>query len=81
MRKLLLFVLSVAIVVGGLYLLVGELLWADKLLYWVVLAGALLVPQPLRDWCYDRVALNRYLLFGRRDECLVPTPELRRRFL
>jgi predicted DCC family thiol-disulfide oxidoreductase YuxK len=48
---------------------------------WRWLAGALLVPQPLRDWCYDRVAGNRYLLFGRREECLVPTPELRRRFL
>jgi hypothetical protein len=43
MRKLLLFVLSVAMVVGGLYLLVGELLWADNLFYWVVLAGAMLV--------------------------------------
>jgi hypothetical protein len=29
--------------VGGLYLLVGELLWPDRLLYWVVLAGTMLV--------------------------------------
>lgn len=29
----------------------------------------------------DRIARNRYRLFGRRDSCLTPTPELRGRFL
>ena len=41
----------------------------------------LLVPRPLRDWVYDRVARNRYSWFGRRDACRVPTPALRARFL
>ncbi len=41
----------------------------------------LLVPRPLRDAVYGFVARNRYRWFGRRDECLVPTPELRARFL
>ncbi len=40
-----------------------------------------LIPRPLRDWCYDRIALNRYRLFGREDICLVPSPEYRGRFL
>ncbi len=39
------------------------------------------VPRPLRDWVYDIVARNRYRWFGRRDVCMVPTPELRARFL
>jgi predicted DCC family thiol-disulfide oxidoreductase YuxK len=41
----------------------------------------LLVPRPLRDWVYDRVAGNRYRWFGRQDACRLPTPELRARFL
>ncbi len=48
---------------------------------WRWLAAALVVPAPLRDWVYDRLARNRYRLFGRRQECLLPRPELRRRFL
>jgi len=39
------------------------------------------VPRPLRDWVYDFVARRRYRWFGRSDTCLVPTPELRDRFL
>ena len=39
------------------------------------------VPRPLRDWVYDIVARNRYRWFGQRDVCMVPTPELRARFL
>jgi predicted DCC family thiol-disulfide oxidoreductase YuxK len=37
-----------------------------------------LIPRPLRDWLYDRVARNRYRLFGRTETCMVPGPELRR---
>jgi predicted DCC family thiol-disulfide oxidoreductase YuxK len=39
------------------------------------------VPRPVRDWVYDAVARNRYRWFGRRESCMVPTPELRARFL
>lgn len=38
-------------------------------------------PRPLRDAMYDVVAKYRYKWFGRRDECMVPTPELQARFL
>ena len=45
-------------------------------------AYALIVlPKGLRDWAYKLIARNRYRLFGRRDSCMMPTPELRRRFL
>ena len=40
-----------------------------------------IVPRPLRDWLYDRIALNRYRLFGRRQTCFVPTDEIADRFL
>jgi len=46
---------------------------------WVSILGV--IPRPLRDFLYDRVARNRYRLFGKRDVCLVPTPEVRARFI
>jgi predicted DCC family thiol-disulfide oxidoreductase YuxK len=48
---------------------------------WPWLSWGLLVPRLLRDWLYDRVALNRYHWFGRQESCMVPTPEIRSRFL
>ncbi|WP_182852903.1 thiol-disulfide oxidoreductase DCC family protein [Metapseudomonas otitidis] len=39
------------------------------------------VPAPVRDWLYDRVALNRYRLFGRHPVCMLPHPDHERRFL
>lgn len=48
---------------------------------WRLLGLVRWVPRPLRDWVYRRIANNRYAWFGRKDVCLMPTPEVRRRFL
>jgi predicted DCC family thiol-disulfide oxidoreductase YuxK len=48
---------------------------------WPLLRAARIVPRPLLDWLYDRIARNRYRLFGRRDRCLMPSPEIVGRFL
>ena len=48
---------------------------------WPWLSWGIVVPRPLRDWLYDRIALNRYRLFGRQETCMLPTPEIRSRFL
>lgn len=48
---------------------------------WSALAGARLLPRPLRDAAYRLVARHRLRLFGRLDACRIPTPELRARFL
>jgi predicted DCC family thiol-disulfide oxidoreductase YuxK len=48
---------------------------------WRALAVGRLVPAVLRDGVYDLVARSRYRLFGRRESCMVPTPEIRARFL
>ena len=39
------------------------------------------IPLGIRDWLYDRIALNRYTLFGKYDQCLLPTPDHKARFL
>ena len=40
-----------------------------------------ILPRRLRDWLYDRVARNRYQVFGKTESCMVPAPELMRRFV
>ena len=44
-------------------------------------SALLVVPAPLRDLVYRWIARNRYRWFGRTDACMVPTDELRSRFL
>ena len=40
-----------------------------------------LVPKFIRDWVYDRIALNRYKLFGKYKQCILPTADHESRFL
>ena len=48
---------------------------------WVLLNGLRVLPDGLLDWLYNRIARNRYALFGRRDVCLVPEAEMKERFI
>lgn len=48
---------------------------------WRLAYGLVVVPRFIRDGVYDFIAARRYHWFGRRDVCMVPTPELKRRFL
>lgn len=45
-------------------------------------AGALLwIPRFIRDFVYSIVSKNRYSWFGKKDNCWLPTPELKEKFL
>lgn len=46
---------------------------------WLRIFGIL--PRFLRDPLYDLVARFRYKVFGKKDACMVPTPELKKRFV
>ncbi|MEC0239405.1 thiol-disulfide oxidoreductase DCC family protein [Paenibacillus dokdonensis] len=48
---------------------------------WPLLYAFAFVPLPVRDWLYRYVARNRYRWFGKEEQCMLPTPELRKRFL
>lgn len=48
---------------------------------WKLLYGLIIIPKKLRDYVYSLVASNRYKWFGKRDSCMIPTPELKDRFL
>jgi predicted DCC family thiol-disulfide oxidoreductase YuxK len=43
--------------------------------------GLKYVPKPLRDFGYDVIAKNRYILFGKRETCRIPEESIRHRFL
>jgi len=49
--------------------------WQKHLIFLTV------VPRSLRDLVYRFIAKNRYKWFGRREQCMVPTAELSKRFL
>ena len=48
---------------------------------WKILYVLMIIPRPVRDFFYDLVARSRYRIFGKRDACMIPTPELEARFL
>jgi len=48
---------------------------------WPLLYGFIVLPRPLRDAVYDWIARNRYRWFGKKDQCMIPSPELKSRFL
>jgi predicted DCC family thiol-disulfide oxidoreductase YuxK len=41
----------------------------------------IVIPRPVRDFLYDLIAKSRYRIFGKQDTCMIPTPELKDRFL
>jgi predicted DCC family thiol-disulfide oxidoreductase YuxK len=48
---------------------------------WALLWVFMVVPKFIRDAVYDWIARNRYRWFGKREECMIPTPALRGKFL
>lgn len=51
---------------GGLWSLLGIIEW---------------IPEKIRNMVYDFIAKNRYKWYGKREACMVPTPELKAKFL
>ncbi|ELY98517.1 thiol-disulfide oxidoreductase DCC [Natrialba chahannaoensis JCM 10990] len=59
-------VIRIASILGGIYALLRPFRF---------------VPRRIRDWVYDLVAANRYRLFGKKDQCMMPTGNVQQRFL
>jgi predicted DCC family thiol-disulfide oxidoreductase YuxK len=49
--------------------------------YWQWARLGWIVPRFLRDCVYDLIARNRYKWFGKKEACMIPSPEVRSRFL
>ncbi len=48
---------------------------------WSLLYIFIVVPRPIRDVVYRFIAKHRYRWFGKKDQCMIPSPEIRARFL
>lgn len=48
---------------------------------WKVMKILKLIPPRLLDVMYRWIARNRYRVFGKQESCMIPTPELRTRFI
>ena len=59
-------VIRIASILGGVYALARPLRF---------------LPRRLRDWGYDVVAANRYRLFGKKEQCMMPSGDVQSRFL
>lgn len=49
--------------------------------FWSLAYVFIVVPPVIRDAIYNWIAGNRYRWFGKQESCMIPTPELRGRFL
>ncbi|WP_298238014.1 thiol-disulfide oxidoreductase DCC family protein [uncultured Algibacter sp.] len=55
---------------------------ASKLSFPTNLLGVfLIIPAFIRNWVYDFIAKNRYKWYGKKEACMIPTPELKSKFL
>lgn len=59
-------VIKIAETLGGFL----SLIWIFKIL-----------PLSIRDFVYDYIAKNRYKWYGKKQSCMIPTPELKSKFL
>jgi len=41
----------------------------------------MIIPPFIRNWVYDYIAKNRYKWYGKKDSCMIPTKELKDKFL
>jgi predicted DCC family thiol-disulfide oxidoreductase YuxK len=53
-----------------------ELTWYGKVLYVFKI-----IPTPIRDLFYNFIAKRRYKWFGKKEVCMIPSDELKKRFL
>jgi predicted DCC family thiol-disulfide oxidoreductase YuxK len=47
---------------------------------WPLMYVFIIIPPFIRNFVYDWISTNRYKWFGKKDECMIPTPELKSRF-
>ena len=48
---------------------------------WPLFFVLLIIPSFIRDGVYDFIAKNRYKWFGKKEQCIIPTPGLKEKFL
>ena len=49
--------------------------------FWSIATIFKFIPASIRDFVYDYIAKNRYKWYGKKESCMIPTPELQSKFL
>ncbi|KAB1159608.1 DUF393 domain-containing protein [Tenacibaculum aiptasiae] len=49
--------------------------------FWKIANFLMVFPEGFRNLVYDYIAKNRYKWFGKKEECMIPTKEIREKFL
>lgn len=48
---------------------------------WPILSYLRFIPNIIRDSIYNLIAKNRYKIMGKRNSCMIPTAEIKARFI
>lgn len=48
---------------------------------WPIISYLRFIPESIRDSIYNLIARNRYKIMGKRNSCMIPTAEIRTRFI
>jgi predicted DCC family thiol-disulfide oxidoreductase YuxK len=48
---------------------------------WKLAAVLIIIPKPVRDFFYRYIAKNRYKWFGKKEQCMTPSEDTKKRFL
>ncbi|AOM76460.1 thiol-disulfide oxidoreductase DCC family protein [Pedobacter steynii] len=48
---------------------------------WPMFYGLIIIPAFIRDFIYQLISKNRYRIWGKTESCMVPSPELKNKFL
>lgn len=74
---------NLIIVDGAIYTKLDSFAAAMRAVGWPYRALAIVrfIPEPLKGFAYNRIARNRYRLFGRYDTCMMPDPAVMARFI
>lgn len=48
---------------------------------WKLLYIFMIVPKFIRDFVYNTIAKNRYKMFGKKESCMIPSPDIKAQFL
>lgn len=48
--------------------------------YWKLFYALIIIPKFIRDIIYDLIAKSRYRIFGKKESCMIPSPDINQRF-
>lgn len=75
---------SLVLIIGDKYYLKSDAVFQILTILggvWKLFYVFKLIPKSIRDYMYDLIAKYRYKVFGRKEICMIPTEEIRQRFL